>query len=90
MFFDPLHHLENRHPGVVVVHHVALGSLDDELLVGWHELPSCLLDNVPLGGVGKRNPETLLEVLETVEGQAAAVTQQRDHCRGLGVVLLFA
>src|SRR4030095_10118520 len=68
-----LHVLEDLHRRVVVVDHVALRSLADELLEGGdHELRGAL-DDVPLGRVGKRNPQVPLETLEGKEGPAPAV-----------------
>ena len=93
MFF-PLavlfHQFEDLHRGVVVVKHLALRRLADQLIVRREENTRSLLHKLPLGRSRKRNTEAPLELLEAVERQAASVTEKRHHADRGGVVLLLS
>ncbi len=67
--------------------HLALRRVADQLVHHGLYPRGGLLDDVPLGGGRERNLQARLEPVQAMEGQAAAVLQQRDHARRRRVVL---
>ncbi len=84
------HQLQDLDRGVIVVQHVALGRLPDQLVEGRSEVGRDCRHDVPLGRGRQRNPQIPLQAFEAVERQSAAVFQKPDHGAGRGIVLLAA
>ncbi len=59
---------QDPHRRVVVVQHLALGRLPDQLLVDRLEHMGGLADDVPLGRGWQRNAQTPLQPLQSIEG----------------------
>jgi len=76
--------------GVIVVEHCALGGLADEFPAGRCQTGRGLGDDLPRGGGRQRDGQRLLEPLDAVKRQAAAVFEERDHGRGARVVFVLA
>jgi hypothetical protein len=81
--------LQHFHRGVVVVHHLRLRPLADQLLVSRPQIGRGSLYQLPLGRRGHRDAHRLLELLDPVEGCAGTVLQQSHHTGGCGIVLLL-
>ena len=81
------HQLQDLDRGVVVVQHLALRRLPDQLVERRSEVRRDRLHDVPLGRGRQRNAQVPLQAIEAVERQPAAVLQQPDHAAGRGVVL---
>ena len=84
------HQLQDLDRGVIVVQHVALRRLPDQLVEGRRQVRRHRLHDVPLGRGRQRNLQMPLQAFEAVERQAAAVFQEPDHAAGRGVVLARA
>src|SRR5690606_7020238 len=81
---------EHPHGRVIVVEHLPLGGLTDQLGIGRGDRERCISDQFPLRGCLHRDTEPLLESLDTIEWKARSVLQQRDHGCGGFVVLGMA
>lgn len=82
------HLRQDLHAGVVVVDDVPLRGLPDQLLERGLDHSGRLLGDLPLRGGRQRDTEALLQSLQAVKRQPAAVLEQRDHARRAGIVLL--
>ncbi len=81
------HQFEDLDRGVVVVEHLALGRLADQLIKDGLDVHRDSLDDVSLGQGRQRNTEFGLEAMER---KTVAVLQEADHVAGRGVILLLA
>ena len=81
------HQLQDLDRGVIVVQHLPLRRLPDQLVERRSEARRDRLHDVPLGRGRQRDPQVPLQAFEAVERQSAAVLQQPDHAAGRGVVL---
>jgi len=70
------------------MHHLALGGLADQLLVGRLDLVGTVLHDLPLSCGRKREAQTPLQPFQAIERQSRPVLQQRDHARRCRIVLL--
>jgi hypothetical protein len=84
------HQLEDLDRGVIVVQHVPLRRLPDQLRERRSEVQRDGLHDVPLGRGRQRDSQVPLQAFEAVERQSAAVLQQPDHAAGRGIVLRLA
>ena len=84
------HQFENLDRGVIVVEHVALRRLPDQLIKRRLEVCRDGLHDVPLGRGRQRNVEVPLQAIEAVERKPTAVFQEPDHAAGRGIVFLVA
>src|SRR5580692_4122136 len=81
---------QHTHGSVVVVHYFPLRRVADQLIHRGLDLSSGFLYDLALGCRWKRDAQVLLQTLQPIPGEPAAVTQQRDHAGRRVVVLLFA
>ncbi len=84
------HQFQDFDRGVIVVQHVALGRLPDQLRKGRSNVGGDRTHDVPLGRGRQRNLQMPLQAFEAVERQSAAVLQEPDHAAGRGIVLSVA
>ena len=70
---SPFEVCEDLHGGVITVEELALGSLPDQFAVDRMNLIGGLFYDLPLSGSGKRDPETLLQLLHAVERKTGPV-----------------
>ena len=84
------HQLQDLDRGVIVVQHLALRRLPDQLIERRSEARRHRLHDVPLGRGRQRDAQVPLQAIEAVERQSAAVLQEPDHAAGRGVVLPVA
>ena len=81
---------QDPHDRVVVVHHLPLGCLTDQLRLGRGKEARGLEQQLPLGGSWQWDPERELESLDPVHGQARSVTKQAQQSGHAVVILRLA
>jgi len=81
---------QDRHGGVVVVDHLALGGLPNPFVEGRLEDGGRLGHHLSLCRGGQRNLHVGLQPFEPMKRGAHTVLQQRDHARRRGVIFLGA
>lgn len=82
------HQFQDPHPGVVVVHDVALRRLPDQFLKNRLHILGGRRDDIPLGRGGQWDLQALLQDVLAVEGDAGAILQQTNHARRCRVIFL--
>ena len=73
--------LQDLRRGIVVVQHLALSRLPDQLLPGRFDHFRRFLHHLPLRRCRQRDPQALLQLLEPMERHPGPVPQQPDHAR---------
>ena len=72
------------------MHHVALGRLPDQAFEGRLGTLGLVGGDLPLGRIGQRNPQALLQQLIAIHRHPHAVSPESDHAAYRRVVLFLA
>ena len=81
---------QHAHRGVVVMHHIALGCLADQLIHRRLDPDRGFLYDLALGRYRQWDAQILLQAFQAIPGEPAAVAQQGYHAGGRLIVLLLA
>ena len=79
---------QHTHAGVIVMHHIVLCRLPDQLIQRRFERLRGLFDDLPLRSRRQRDTHLRFQLLQPVERSSGAVLELSDHRRGRFIVLI--